>query len=301
MNENNYKSGFISIVGRPNVGKSTLINSILGEKFAIISNKPQTTRNTIRCIYTTNETQMVFLDTPGIHKPKNKLGSYMVNLAMDTLSDVDLVLYVMDESKTIGPGDKYILDKLSLINTPIFVVINKIDLIPKELLLQKIDQLKDYNYISEIIPVSAVKNEGVDYLLDNINNYLPYGPEYFPEDMVIDRAERWLVQELIREKALQLLKEEIPHGIAIEVTSMKPRNDKNIIDIEANIYCERKSHKGIVIGKNGNMLKKIGSLARRDIEKLLGSKVNLQLWIKVRPNWRDKNFDLKDLGYYEQE
>lgn len=293
----NYRSGFVSIIGRPNVGKSTLLNQIMGEKLVIISNKPQTTRNTIRLIYTKPDYQMVFIDTPGIHKPKNKLGEYMVGTAKQTLNEVDVVLFLVDESMNIGPGDQYILDILQDVKTPILLVINKIDLLTKEQLLQKIAMYQDIRGIDEIIPISAQNCENVEELIKIIAKNLPEGPQYFPEDMVIDQPERVIVAELVREKALQLLQQEVPHGIATEVISMRKRQRGNLVDIDINIYCERNSHKGIIIGKQGKMLKEIGIRARKDIENLLGSKVNLQLWVKVRPDWRNKSRALKDLGY----
>ena len=293
----NFKSGFISIIGRPNVGKSTLLNQILGEKMTIISSKPQTTRNTIRCIHTTENYQMIFIDTPGIHKPKNKLGNYMVDAATQTLKEVDVVLMLLDESPYIGPGDEYILNQMKDVSTKKILVINKVDMMSKEQLLNKIDILKEYSQIDEIVPISAIEGKNVDTLLDVIIKYLPEGPKFFPDDMITEQPEKVIVAELVREKTLQLLRDEVPHGIAVEVITMKERQKNNIYDIDVNIYCERKSHKGIIIGKEGKMLKKIGSLARRDIENLLGCRVNLQLWVKIRPDWRDKEFDLRDLGY----
>ena len=292
-----YYSGFVSIIGRPNVGKSTLLNQIMEEKLVIISNKPQTTRNTIRLIYTQPDYQMVFIDTPGIHKPKNKLGEYMVDSVKQTLNEVDVILFLVDESMHIGPGDQYILDILQDVKTPILLVINKIDLLTKEQLLQKIVLYQDIKGIDEIVPISAQNRENIEELIKIIAKKLPEGPQYFPEDMVIDQPERMIIAELVREKALQLLQQEVPHGIATEVIFMKERQGRNLIDIDMNIYCERNSHKGIIIGKQGKMLKEIGRRARRDIENLLGSKVNLQLWVKVRPDWRNKSRELKDLGY----
>lgn len=294
-----FKSGFISIVGRPNVGKSTLLNNIMGEKLVITSTKPQTTRNAIRCIYTDDHSQMVFIDTPGMHRPKNKLGDYMQKAAENTIKDVDVVLYLVEPETKIGPGDQYILEKLRLGKTPVILIINKIDLLPKEEILITIAAYQKYDFLHSIIPISAVKGDGVKELLIIINGILEPGPMFFPGDMIIDQSERWIVQELIREKLLNLLNEEVPHGIAVEVTSMKPRKNKDIIDIEATIFCERKTHKGILIGKGGSMLTKIGSQARKDIEFFLKTQVNLQLWVKVRADWREKNFDLKDLGYFE--
>jgi len=298
MNEP-FKSGFISIVGRPNVGKSTLLNNIMGEKLVITSAKPQTTRNAIRCIYTDEYAQMVFIDTPGMHRPKNKLGDYMQKAAENTISDVDVVLYLVEPETKIGPGDQYILEKLRVSKTPVILVINKIDLLPREDLLVTMAAYQKYDFLNCIIPISAAKGDGIRELLDIVTKLLEPGPMFFPADMIIDQSERWIVQELIREKLLNLLNDEVPHGIAVEVTSMKSRKGKDIIDIEATIYCERKTHKGILIGKGGSMLTKIGSQARRDIEFFLKSKVNLQLWVKVRSDWRESNFDLKDLGYFE--
>jgi len=298
MNEP-FKSGFISIVGRPNVGKSTLLNNIMGEKLVITSAKPQTTRNAIRCIYTDEYAQMVFIDTPGMHRPKNKLGDYMQKAAENTISDVDVVLYLVEPETKIGPGDQYILEKLRVSKTPVILVINKIDLLPREDILVTMAAYQKYDFLNCIIPISAAKGDGIRELLDIVTKLLEPGPMFFPADMIIDQSERWIVQELIREKLLNLLNDEVPHGIAVEVTSMKSRKGKDIIDIEATIYCERKTHKGILIGKGGSMLTKIGSQARRDIEFFLKSKVNLQLWVKVRSDWRESNFDLKDLGYFE--
>ncbi len=298
MNET-FKSGFISIVGRPNVGKSTLLNNIMGEKLVITSAKPQTTRNAIRCIYTDEYAQMVFIDTPGMHRPKNRLGDYMQKAAENTVSDVDAVLYLVEPEIKIGPGDQYILEKLKTSGTPVILVINKIDLLPKEDVLVTIAAYQKYDFLNAIIPISAAQGDGVKELLGIITGLLNPGPMFFPADMIIDQSERWIVQELIREKLLNLLNDEVPHGIAVEVTAMKPRKGKEIIDIEATIFCERKTHKGILIGKGGSMLTKIGTQARKDIEFFLKSKVNLQLWVKVRSDWRDKNFDLKDLGYFE--
>ncbi|WKY43095.1 GTPase Era [Eubacteriaceae bacterium ES2] len=294
-----YKSGFISVVGRPNVGKSTLLNHIMGEKLLITSDKPQTTRNAIRCIYTDDQAQMIFIDTPGMHRPKNKLGDYMQKAAENTVSDVDLVLYLVEPETKIGPGDQFILEKLNSLGTPVILVMNKIDRLPKEELLGAIKLYEDYDFLKAIIPVSALKGDGVDVLVKEIKNLLQPGPQFFPDDMIIDQSERFIVAELIREKALNLLKDEVPHGVAVEVTSMKPRKNKDLIDIEATIFCERKTHKGIIIGKGGSMLTKIGSQARRNIEFFLKTQVNLQLWVKVRADWREKNFDLKDLGYFE--
>lgn len=297
--EKEFKSGFISIVGRPNVGKSTLLNAIMKEKLVITSSKPQTTRNAIRCIHTEDDCQMVFIDTPGMHRPKNKLGDYMQKAAMDTLGDVDVVLYLVEPEKKLGPGDQYILEKLSKIKTPILLVLNKIDTVPKEELLETIALYQSYDFLQAILPISARDGDGIEELLTLIRKDLPEGPMFFPDDMIVDQSERFIVAELIREKILNLLRDEIPHGVAVEISMMKERPNKSILDIDATIFCEKKSHKGIIIGKQGAMLKKIGSQARRDIEFFLKTPVNLQLWVKVRADWRERNYDLKDLGYFD--
>ncbi len=293
-----FKSGFVSVIGRPNVGKSTLINTLMGEKLNIISNKPQTTRNSIRSIYTKDDFQIVFVDTPGIHKPKHKLGEYMVNSAVQSLKGVDIVVSLIDSSSQIGTGDMFIFDILKAVETKKILAINKIDKISKtdlEKVLAKITQYQDI--FDSIIPISAIDKNNTDIILDRIKEFLPEGPMYFPDDMLIDMPERFIVAEFIREKILLLTKEEIPHGTAVEVTGMKEREDKEIIDIDANIYCDKESHKRIIIGKEGNMIKAIGSKARVDIESFLNYKVNLQLWIKVKKDWRDSISTLKDLGY----
>ena len=298
---NNYKSGFISIIGRTNVGKSTLLNTLIGQKISIISNRPQTTRNNIRCIRTTNTSQMVFIDTPGFHKPKSKLSDYMVEVAGESFKEVDLILFLVEEDLNIGKGDEFLLKKLKNEKTPVVLVINKIDKIKKEDILVKIKLYEKYDFIKDIVPISAFKGENIDTLVTIIEKYLPYGPMYFPEDMVTDRSERFVVSELIREKILRSLKEEIPHGTAVEVMQMKKRNDKEIYDIEANIYTERENHKRIIIGKGGNMLKKIGSESRKEIEQMLDCKVNLKLWVKVKDEWRDKPNILNSLGYNKKD
>ena len=297
MTDKNFKSGFIAVVGRTNVGKSTLLNALIGQKVSIVSDKPQTTRNNIRLIRTTETSQMVFIDTPGFHKPKTKLGTFMVDAAGASVRDVDLVLLLVEEEAFIGKGDRMVLDKLASSGVPVILVINKIDKVPKEELLKKIELFKEFPFLNEIIPISALKSENVDTLVASFESYLPEGPMFFPDDMVTDRAERFLVQELIREKILRFLEQEVPHGVAVEVMSMKERPNGTLTDIDVNIYCERKSHKGILIGKNGEMLKKIGTAARRDIEDMLDAKVNLSLWVKVRDDWRDRPYDLNDLGY----
>lgn len=292
-----FHSGFVSLIGRPNVGKSTLMNLLIGEKISIISSKPQTTRNKIQTILTTDTMQVIFVDTPGIHKSKSKLGDYMVKSAETSLNDVDIVLYLIEPYEKIKDSDKAILKRLEKVKTPVFLVINKIDTVEKPELLKVIENYsKEYNF-AEIIPLSALKGKNQETLLENIEKYLPEGPKYFPEDMITDQPEKQIVSEIIREKALYLLQDEIPHGIAVEITSMKHRKDKDIMDIEATIYCERDSHKGIIIGKQGSMLKKIGSNARRDIQRFLGGQINLQIWIKVKKDWRDSDFLLKNFGY----
>ena len=295
-----FKSGFVSIVGRPNVGKSTLMNNVVGEKIAIMRDKPQTTRNTIQAVYTDEEAQVVFLDTPGIHKPKNKLGEFMVKSATDAFKNVDLVLFVVDESKKIGPGDRKIIDDLKNIKTPVVLVLNKIDQLNEEELF---DLMKMYNaegVFEQIVPISALKGRNINELLKVIKSHLEEGPQYFPDYMITDQPERVLVSELIREKVLHYIHDEVPHGVAVEIERMKSRKDKEIVDISAVIYCERDSHKGIIIGKNGRKLKGIGKSARADIELLLGSQANLQLWVKVKENWRNLQNYVSNFGYTEK-
>ncbi len=294
-----YKSGFVTLIGRPNVGKSTLMNSLIGQKIAITSNKPQTTRNRIQTVYTSEEGQIVFVDTPGIHKAKNKLGDYMVNVAERTLKEVDVALWLVEPSNFIGAGEQHIIEQLSKVSTPVILVINKIDTVKKEELLGFIDTYRKEMDFDEIVPVSALKKENTDELIKCIMKYLPYGPAFYDEDTVTDQPQRQIVAEMIREKALRCLDEEIPHGIAVTIEKMKWRG--NIVDIEATIICERESHKGIIIGKQGSMLKKIGMNARKDIENMLESKVNLQLWVKVKKDWRDSEFLLKNFGYNQKE
>ena len=275
-----FKSGFATLIGRPNVGKSTLMNCLIGQKIAITSNKPQTTRNRIQTVYTSEEGQIVFLDTPGIHKAKNKLGDYMVGVAEKTMSEVDVILWLVEPSNFIGAGERHIIEQLQKTATPVILVINKIDTVKREQLLEYIDTYrKEYDF-AEIVPVSALKAENTEELIKCIMKYLPYGPAFYDEDTVTDQPMRQIVAELIREKALRLLEEEIPHGVAVSIESMKFR--KNIVDIEATIVCERDSHKGIIIGKGGSMLKRIGSMARPEIEDMLEKQVNLQLWVKVK-------------------
>ena len=295
-----FKSGFVSIVGRPNVGKSTLMNNVVGEKIAIMSDKPQTTRNTIQAVYTDEECQIVFLDTPGIHKPKNKLGEFMVKSATDAFKNVDLVLFVVDDSKKIGPGDRKIIEDLRGIKTPVILVLNKIDKLEESELFELMQLYSNEDLFKAIVPISALKGRNVNELLKVIGNYLQEGPKYFPDYMITDQPERVLVSELIREKVLHYLNHEVPHGVAAEVERMKSRQDKDIVDISAVIYCERDSHKGIIIGKNGRKLKGIGKSAREDMELLLGSKINLQLWVKVKENWRNLQNYITDFGYNDK-
>lgn len=299
--DHNYKSGFVSLIGRPNVGKSTLMNHLIGQKIAITSDKPQTTRNRIQTVYTDERGQIIFLDTPGIHKAKNKLGEYMVNVAEHTLKEVDLVLWLVEPTTYIGAGEQHIAEQLNQGKTPVILVINKIDTIKnQEEILTFINAYKDICEFAEIVPVSALKDKNTDLMLELIYKYLPAGPQYYDEDTVTDQPMRQIAAELIREKALRLLNDEIPHGIAVTVEKMKER-DNGIIDIEANIVCERESHKGIIIGKGGSMLKKIGSSARRELEEQLETKVNLQLWVKVRKEWRDSELYMKNYGYNQKD
>ena len=293
-----FKSGFVTIVGRPNVGKSTLTNRLAGEKISIISDKPQTTRNTIKTIINSEDSQVIFLDTPGIHKPKTKLGEYMVNLAENTLNEVDIVLFLVEATdEGPGVGDMYIMEQLKKLKTPVFLIINKIDLIRKEQLFVRINKYAPVMEFKAIIPISALNNEGTDIVMKEIKKLLPEGPKYFPDDIITDQPEKMIAAELIREKILELILEEVPHGTGVEVISFKEREGRELVDIEANIYCEKETHKGILIGKEGKMLKRIGSLARVDIENLLGVKIFLQLWVKVKPDWRNNDNMLKTLGY----
>ncbi len=294
-----YKSGFVTLIGRPNVGKSTLMNYLIGQKIAITSNKPQTTRNRIQTVLTTEEGQIVFVDTPGIHKAKNKLGEYMVNVAERTLNEVDVVLWLVEPTTFIGAGEKHIAERLGKVKTPVVLVINKVDMIKKGEILAVIDAYRKIYDFAEIVPVSARNGDNTDDLVKVILKYLPYGPQFYDEDTVTDQPERQIVAELIREKALHCLNDEIPHGIAVAIDSMKYR--KKIVDIDATIICERDSHKGIIIGKQGAMLKKIGSTARFEIEKMLECQVNLKLWVKVKKDWRDSDFLIKNFGYTKED
>ncbi len=298
----NFKSGFVTIIGRPNVGKSTLMNHLIGQKIAITSNKPQTTRNRIQTVYTDMERgQIVFLDTPGIHQAKNKLGEYMVNVAEHTLSEVDVILWLVEPSTFIGAGEQHILKQLRKTKTPVILIINKVDTVEREKVLSYIDAYrKEYDF-AEIIPASALREQNLDTVVDMIFKYLPYGPMFYDEDTVTDQPERAIVAEIVREKALHALDDEIPHGIAVYIDRMKERKGADIVDIDATIVCERESHKGIIIGKGGAMLKKIGSNARYEIERLLDTKVNLKLWVKVKKDWRDSEFLMKNFGYNKDE
>ena len=293
------KSGFVTLIGRPNVGKSTLMNSLIGQKIAITSNKPQTTRNRIQTVLTLEEGQIVFLDTPGIHKAKNKLGDYMVGIAERTLNEVDVILWLVEPSSFIGPGDRRIFERLKKTDTPVILGINKVDTVKIEGLILSIEAYRKELDFQEIVPVSALKGDNTRELIKCIMKYLPYGPYFYDEETVTDQPVRQIAAELIREKALRLLSEEIPHGIAVSIESMKRR--RKIWDIEATIICEKDSHKKIVIGKGGQMLKKIGSTARVEIEKMLESQVNLQLWVKVKKDWRDSDFLLKNFGYHPKD
>ena len=299
MNEN-FKSGFVALVGRPNVGKSTLMNHLIGQKIAITSEKPQTTRNRIQTVYTDKRGQIIFLDTPGIHKAKNKLGQYMVNVAEGTLNEVDVIMWLVEPTTYIGAGEQHIAELLSKVKTPVILAINKIDTVKDEEIIAKaIDTYKNVCPFAEIVPVSALRNQNTDKMTELLFQYLPYGPQYYDEDTVTDQPMLQIAAELIREKALRLLQDEIPHGIAVTIEQMKER-DNGIFDIEATIVCERDSHKGIIIGKGGAMLKRIGSQARREIENLMGAKVNLQLWVKVRKEWRDSELYMKNYGYFNE-
>jgi len=292
------KSGFIGIVGRPNVGKSTLLNAILGEKIAIVSDKPQTTRNTIRGIYTKDDLQMVFLDTPGIHKPRNKLGDYMVNAATNTFNDTEAIVFIVDDRLSKGPGDKYIVDILKDVKTPKILVINKIDKMTPDEYKEIYDEYEELGLFKEIIGISAKENHNVDTLIGTLEGLLPEGPFFFPEDMVTDHPERFIVSEIIREKMLMYLNDELPHGVAVEIEQFE--DEGTLVKIGAVIYCEKKSHKGMIIGKQGRKLKGIGKSARQDIESLLGVKVFLQLWVKVKENWRDSDIMLSNFGYINE-
>lgn len=292
-----FKSGFVTIIGRPNVGKSTLMNRLVGEKIAITSNKPQTTRNKIKTVLTDKEAQIVFMDTPGIHKPKNELGKFMNEEVDFALEEMDVVIMITDESSKIGPGDEYIIDKIKGSKAKKILLINKIDKRTPIEVASIYNMFNDLDVFDEIIQISALKDMGITTLIRIMKSFLPEGPMLYPEDYLTDRPEKWVVAEIIREKALQYLDDEVPHGIAVEIEKMKKRPNKDMMDISAVILCEKKSHKSIVIGKGGRKLKGIGKSARIDIEELVGYPVFLQLWVKVSPNWRDNDNLLKSLGY----
>ena len=296
-NNANYKSGFVALIGRPNVGKSTLMNHLIGQKIAITSKKPQTTRNRIQTVYTCDEGQIVFLDTPGIHKAKNKLGEYMVDVAEKTLKEVDVILWLVEPSNFIGAGERHIAEILEKVNAPVLLIINKTDTVEKDKILEFIDTYRKLFQFAEIIPCSALRHQNTDDIIPSIFKYLPYGPQFYDEDTITDQPMRQIVAEIIREKALYDLNEEIPHGIAVVIDQMKDRPNGKIVDIDATIICERDSHKGIIIGKQGAMLKKIGSNARYELEQMLEQKVNLKLRVKVKKDWRDSDFLVKNFGY----
>ncbi len=295
MENRQYRSGFVTLVGRPNVGKSTLMNHLIGQKIAITSNKPQTTRNRIQTVYTDGRGQIVFLDTPGIHRAKNRLGEYMVKTAESTLKDVDAVLWLVEPSTFIGAGERHILEQLKRCKKPVILVINKIDTVKKEAVAEAMGAYAKEMDFAQIVPVSALRSNNTDTLLDCIFQYLPYGEPFYDEDTVTDQPRRQIAAEMIREKALRCLEEEIPHGVAVAIDRME--FGEKLVNIDATIFCEKDSHKGIIIGKGGSMLKRIGSQARRDIEDMLEEKVNLQLWVKVKKDWRDSDFMLKNFGY----
>jgi GTP-binding protein Era len=300
MQKKGFKSGFVAIVGRPNVGKSTLMNQAIGQKIAIMSDKPQTTRNKIHGVYTTDEAQIVFLDTPGIHKPNSKLGNYMVRAAESAFNEVEAILFLTDVTEPIGGGDRYIIEQLKKVkDTPVFLVLNKIDKIQPDDILPVIDKFRKVMNFAEIVPVSALHGNNVNALLDQVSKYLKEGPMYYPADQITDHPEQFVCAELIREKLLQMTREEIPHSIAVEIESMSVA-DNGLVQIGAVIYVERDSQKGIIIGKNGSLLKEVGKQARQDMEKLLGSKIFLELWVKVNKDWRNRENVLKTLGYREE-
>ncbi|BAF59076.1 MAG: GTPase Era [Pelotomaculum sp.] len=300
MENKEFRSGFVAIIGRTNVGKSTLLNSLLGRKVAIMSEKPQTTRNKILCVLTREDAQVVFLDTPGFHKPKHKLGEHLVQVALRTLKEVDLVLFLVEAGQPPGPGDHYVIKQFAGLKTPVLLVINKIDLVRREELLPLIEQYSGLFGFAEIVPVSALTGENLPRLLEVVVRYLPAGPKYYPEDVITDRPESFIMAELIREKVLHLTSQEVPHSVAVVVEELKERPN-NVVAVRAVIYTEKESQKGILIGKGGQMLKKIGQMAREEMEVLLGSKIYLELWVKVRPDWRNKEGQLRNLGYRMEE
>ncbi|MCP8616896.1 GTPase Era [Salirhabdus salicampi] len=301
MDKQTYHSGFIAIVGRPNVGKSTFMNQVIGQKIAIMSDKPQTTRNKIQGVYTTEDAQYVFIDTPGIHKPKHRLGDFMVKSAVNSLNEVDIILFMINAKEGYGRGDQFIIDQLQSINKPVLLIINKIDEVHPDELLPIIDQYKEKMNFAEIVPISALQGNNVEHLLQVMKSYLPEGPQYYPEDQITDHPERFIMGELIREKVLQLTREEIPHSIAVVIENISRRDDKDLIDVQATIITERPTQKSIIIGKQGKMLKEVGKRAREDIEGLLGSKIYLELWVKVQKDWRNRMTQLREYGFREDD
>lgn len=296
-----YKSGFISIIGRPNVGKSTFLNHVVGQKIAIMSDKPQTTRNRVQGVVTTDDAQFIYIDTPGIHKPKHRLGDFMVKVARNTLAEVDIIMFMVNAEQKIGPGDRYILEMLEHTKKPVFLIINKIDLVHPDALLETIVTYKEEYDFTEIVPISALQGNNVDRLLETLKKYLPEGPQYYPEDQVTDHPERFIIAEFIREKVLHATREEIPHSVAVVIEKIERDNKLDMINIMATIVVDRDSQKGIVIGKQGSLLKEIGTKARRDIEMLLGTKVFLELWVRVQKDWRNKPGRLKEYGFSEED
>ncbi|WP_179886647.1 GTPase Era [Bacillus sp. es.034] len=301
MSNTEYKSGFISIIGRPNVGKSTFLNRVIGQKIAIMSDKPQTTRNKVQGVYTTDDAQMIFIDTPGIHKPKHKLGDFMMKIAQNTLKEVDVILFMVNVEEGLGKGDHFIIEKLKGVKTPVYLILNKIDQIHPDALLPMIKQYNDLFPFAATVPISALEGNNVDQLLQVLKDQLPEGPQFYPADQITDHPERFIVSELIREKVLHLTREEIPHSIAVVIDKMERKDEKNLIDVIATIIVERDSQKGIVIGKQGSMLKEVGKRSRVDIENLLGSKVYLELWVKVQKDWRNRSANLRDFGFSDDE
>lgn len=295
-----HKSGFVSIIGRPNVGKSTFVNRVIGHKIAIMSDKAQTTRNKIQGVMTRDDAQIIFIDTPGIHKPKHKLGDYMMRVAKNTLSEIDAIMFMVNVNEDIGRGDEYIMEMLKNVKTPIFLVLNKIDLVHPDTMMPKIEQYQSYMDFKDIIPISALEGLNVDHFIDVLKSFLPEGPKYYPDNQISDHPEQFVVSEIIREKILHLTSEEIPHAIGVNVDRMI-KEDEDRVRIEATIYVERDSQKGIVIGKGGKKLKEVGKRARRDIEMLLGSKVYLELWVKVQRDWRNKVNFIRQIGYVEDQ
>ncbi|KSU63734.1 GTPase Era [[Bacillus] enclensis] len=296
-----YKSGFISIIGRPNVGKSTFLNRVIGQKIAIMSDKPQTTRNKVQGVLTTDQSQMIFIDTPGIHKPKHKLGDFMMKIAQNTLKEVDIILFMVNVEEGLGKGDQFIIEKLKGVKTPVFLILNKIDQIHPDELLPIIQKYNELYPFAATVPISALEGNNVEHLLELIQENLPEGPQFYPADQITDHPERFIVSELIREKVLHLTREEIPHSIAVVIDKMERKDDKNLIDVLATIIVERDSQKGIIIGKQGSMLKEVGKRSRMDIENLLGSKVYLELWVKVQKDWRNRASNLRDYGFNDDE